>query len=167
MENVFLNLLERYRIWRLSLNKDERFLHYCLIFQFNNSKSIQILSIGYNYVIKKKNSDGIKLIPIHAEEDAINKLQNFNSSISSSRKVHLLVVRISENVKNDKVYNSKPCSNCISLMHDKIEKKGYNLKNIYYSFESFDIKSSIIKKKFQELYSDPHKHITVYYKHLN
>ena len=73
-------VLEKFKIWRLSQNRDERYIHYCLIFQFNNSKSINVLSVGYNYVVNNKDKKGIKLIPVHAEEDAINKLPHFNRS---------------------------------------------------------------------------------------
>lgn len=157
-------VLEKFKTWRLSQSKDEKFIHYCILFQFNNSKSLNVISIGYNHVVNNKDPKGFKLIPVHAEEDAINKLPYFDQTSSNCRKINMLVVRISEN--NNRLYNSKPCANCIAVMNKKIIKKGFNLKDVYYSVDDSE-GGDIKKQKFQNLYDEPDKHYSVYYRSLN
>ena len=49
--------------------------------------------------------------------------------------------------KSNKLQNSKPCVNCIRMMKTLPEKKGYRIKNIYYS----DNNGSIIKTSIKNL----------------
>lgn len=148
-------------------NKEEHRIHYCVIFNYNKnvSKSINILSIGYNYLVKNnfKNNEKIKYIPVHAEEDAINKLPKYGKYLKD-RNIYMLVVRITKT--NEKLYNSKPCSNCIKVINEKITKKGYNIKDIFYSVEN-NSDGTINKQKFIDLYNDPNKHISTYYSFIN
>ena len=72
---------------------------------------------------------------VHAERDAINKLKPLERK-NNLETIDLLVIRMS---KHNKLLNSKPCANCIENMKHLPKKKGYNLKNIYYSNENGDI----------------------------
>ena len=72
---------------------------------------------------------------VHAEHDAINKLKPLERK-NHLETINLLVIRIS---KHNKLLNSKPCANCIQNMKNLPKKKGYNIKNIYYSNENGDI----------------------------
>lgn len=86
---------------------------------------------------------------IHAEHDAINKLKPLYRK-KRLESINLLVIRFS---KNNKLQNSKPCVNCIQNMKNLPEKKGYKIKNIYYSNDNGDI----IKSSLQILESEkPH-----------
>lgn len=83
---------------------------------------------------------------IHAEHDAINKLKPLNRN-KHPQVVNILVVRFS---KNYKLQNSKPCANCIENMKVLPEKKGYRIKNIYYSNENGEIIKSNLKNLEKE-----------------
>lgn len=92
---------------------------------------------------------------IHAEHAAINKLK------PSYRKkrlqtINLLVIRIS---KNNKLQSSKPCTNCIQNMKTLPEKKGYKIKNVYYSNNDGDI----VKSNFQILEKEE-QHLSRFYR---
>ena len=112
---------------------------------------VSILSFGFNQV---GDVDG-NVPGIHAEHAAINKLK------PSYRKkrlqtINLLVIRIS---KNNKLQNSKPCTNCIQNMKILPEKKGYKIKNVYYSNNDGDI----IKSNFQILEKEE-QHLSRFYR---
>lgn len=108
------------------------------------------MSIGYNKYgnIYKKDAG------IHAEEDALLKLRKNNNNKLES--IHLLVIRIST---NNKLQSSKPCSACLKVMNILPIKKGYKIKNIYYS----DGKNNIVKTKLSSLEKEE-KHYTKYYR---
>lgn len=90
-----------------------------------------ILSFGFNQMGDiYGNEPGI-----HAEHDAINKLKPLRRK-KHLENINLLVIRIS---KYNKLLNSKPCANCINLIKILPEKKGYRIKNIYYSNDNGDI----------------------------
>ena len=72
---------------------------------------------------------------IHAEVDAINHLKE----TTKRKKVNLFVFRT--NNKADKLLMAKPCDNCMRYINTNIEKKGYRLKNIFYS----DYDGNIVK----------------------
>jgi len=169
--NGVLYLINKFSTKRISYSNGDKFLHFCILFQFTNSKSTNVLSYGFNYnkEVNYINSQ-IKIIPVHAEEDAINKLPKIDIKKNKNRNIYVLVVRISSNIDN-KLYNSKPCSNCIKLLNTNIEKKGYNLKNIYYSVnQNSDIVDNlghITCKKINDLINDPDQHTTLYYKYCN
>lgn len=86
---------------------------------------------------------------IHAEHDAINKLKPLSRN-KHLKNINMLVIRFS---KNYKIQNSKPCANCIKTMKTLPEKKGYRIKNIYYSNQNGEIvKSNINKLENEELH---------------
>jgi hypothetical protein len=113
----------------------------------NILKKANILSFGFN---RMGDIDG-KKPGIHAEQDAINKLKPL---VIKKRQINinLLVIRFS---KNNKIGNSKPCANCIHMMKIMPQKKGYKIKNIYYSDDQGNIvKSSLnILEKEEQHYS--------------
>jgi cytidine deaminase len=78
---------------------------------------------------------------IHAEHDAINGLKPLRRK-KHLQNVNILVVRLS---KNNRLQNSKPCANCIETMNILPEKKGYRIKNVYYSNENGEIVKSNLK----------------------
>jgi cytidine deaminase len=108
-------------------------------------KKANILSFGFNML----GDDYGNQPGIHAEHDAINRLKPLRRN-KHLQNVNILVVRLS---KNNKLKNSKPCANCIENMNVLPEKKGYRIRNIYYSNENGEIvKSSLQKLKREELH---------------
>ena len=86
---------------------------------------------------------------IHAEHDAINKLKPLQHK-KHLQLINMLVIRLS---KNNKIQNSKPCANCIKNMKILPKKKGYRIKNIYYSNDNGEIiKTSLKKLENEELH---------------
>jgi hypothetical protein len=65
----------------------------------------------------------------HAEVDAINKLVPLRNN-SKLCKVSLMVIRVN---RSGNLSNSMPCTNCANYMKTVAVKKGYKIKNIYYS----------------------------------
>lgn len=92
---------------------------------------------------------------IHAEHDAINKLKPLTRK-KHLQNINLLVIRLS---KNNKLQNSKPCANCINKIKILPEKKGYKIKNIYYS----DDDGKIVKSNLKTLENDE-LHYSRYYR---
>ncbi len=112
-------------------------LHVYLKGKIANSMKINILSYGFNMDSNKsKNDPGI-----HAEHDAINKLKPVRRK-KHLHNVNILVVRLS---KNNKLQNSKPCANCLNKLKILPEKKGYKIRNIYYSNDNGEIIKSNLK----------------------
>lgn len=113
---------------------------------------INILSIGVN-----RGGDILGNSPgIHAEHDAINKIKPIYEC-KKLQNINLLVIRLS---KQKKLQSSKPCINCIYKMKSLPERKGYKIKNIYYSNESGDI----VKTNLSSLEKET-PHYSTYYKH--
>ena len=108
-------------------------------------KKANILSFGFNMVGDiYGNEPGI-----HAEHDAINKLKPLTRN-KHLQNINILVIRLS---KNNRLQSSKPCANCINKMKILPEKKGYRIKNIYYSDNNGEIiKSSIKNLENEELH---------------
>jgi hypothetical protein len=105
-------------------------------------KKINILSFGFNMTGDySKNDPGI-----HAEHDAINRLKPLHRK-KHLHNVNILVIRIS---KNNKLQSSQPCANCIETMKRLPEKKGYRIRNIYYSNENGEILKSNLKNLEKE-----------------
>jgi hypothetical protein len=129
--------------------------HVSCILQGNlNFEKARILSFGVNHM---GDSDGIKP-GVHAEHDAINKLQPLKHK-KKLESINLLVVRLS--TKN-KLQSSKPCFNCIEMMKFLPITKGYKIHNIYYS----DGEENIVKISLQKLETEE-KHYSKYYKRRN
>lgn len=90
----------------------------------------------------KKASD--KGTPVHAEVDAINKLKPFPLNRKRLKKVSIVIVRFSVFCE---LRCSKPCIKCLSAIVKQLPKKGYILKDVYYS----DIDDQIHKKNIKDL----------------
>jgi deoxycytidylate deaminase len=106
----------------------------------NKAISGKIISFGQNYYLT--NSIG-KIYTIHAEHDAINKLPYTKKKMT----INLLVVRFT---KNNKLCMSKPCDQCINNIHNLAPKKGYIVKNIYYSTSEETIEKTSLTRLKQE-----------------
>jgi len=114
-------------------------------------KKANILSFGFNRIGDVNANDP----GIHAEHDAINKLKPLYRK-KKLESINIIVIRFS---KNNKLQNSKPCANCIKTMKILPEKKGYKIKNIYYSNENGQIiKTNLTNLEKEEL------HFTRYYR---
>lgn len=119
----------------------------------NVLKKANILSFGFNRMGDINGNEA----GIHAEHDAINKLKPLEKK-KKLEPINLLVIRFS---KNNKIQNSKPCANCIKNMKILPKKKGYIIKNIYYSNDFGEIVKSNLKKLDSE-----EKHFSRYYKSI-
>lgn len=119
--------------------------HACCIVQGKEpyyEKGYNVLSYGFNMLGDiSGNQPGI-----HAEHDAINRLKPLTRK-KHLQNINMLVIRIS---KINKLQNSKPCANCIEIMRLLPEKKGYRIKNIFYSDEN----GNIIKSNLKNLEND-------------
>ena len=114
-------------------------------------KKNEILSFGVNQI-----ADSDLILPgIHAELDAINKLQPLKYK-KILEPISILVIRMS--TKN-KLQSSKPCANCIESMKNYPIKKGYKIQNVYYS----DSEGNIIKTSLTKL-DDEEKHYSAFYR---
>lgn len=100
-------------------------------------KKANILSFGFN----RMGSLNGKEAGIHAEHDAINKLKPLDRK-KKLEPINLLVIRFS---KNNKLQNSKPCAICIQTMKTLPQKKGYMIRNVYYSDDNGEIIKSNLK----------------------
>lgn len=110
-----------------------------------NFKKTNILTYGFNM----DGNSSVNTPGIHAEQDAINKLKPLKRK-KHLQNINILVIRFS---KINKLQNSKPCANCIEIMKCLPEKKGYRIKNIYYSNEKGEIiKSSLLNLEKEELH---------------
>lgn len=117
-------------------------------------KKANILSFGFNRMGDINGNDP----GVHAEHDAINKLKPIERK-KKLESINLLVIRFS---KNNKIQNSKPCAKCIQTMKILPEKKGYKIKNIYYSNDNGEIvKSSLNNLEKEDL------HYSRYYRNKN
>lgn len=103
----------------------------------NALKKANILSFGFNRMGDINGNEA----GVHAEHDAINKLKPLERK-KKLESINLLVIRFS---KNNKLQNSKPCANCIQTLKTLPEKKGYKIKNIFYSNDNGDIVKSNLK----------------------
>lgn len=125
----------------------------CLCSNFNHiscvleGKKLQVLTLGINII-----NDNLKKPGIHAEQAALSKLVPLKNK--NIKKINILVIKIS---KKNKLQSSKPCLKCIDIMKD-LPKKGYYVKNIYYS----DTNGNIIKKTLKQL-DNEEKHVSQYY----
>lgn len=130
------------------------FNHIACIFKGNylSNKSVNVLSYGIN-----KFNFNNRLPCTHAEHDALMKLPNGNIK-NNGRNINILVVRLT---KLNKLQNSKPCQNCIQKMKTIPIKKGYKVKNIFYS----DTYGEIVKTTLTKL-EDDEQHHSRFYRHM-
>jgi cytidine deaminase len=121
----------------------------------NALKKVRILSNGFNQMggFNKMGELDTNNPGVHAEEDAINKLKpnpKMSKNNKNLEKVDMLVIRFS---RNNKLQESKPCANCIQHIKQLPYKKGYKIKNIYYSNNNGDIvKTTLSKLENEELH---------------
>lgn len=94
---------------------------------FKDKKFDNRLSFGSNSFYHHQHSTQPYRKSIHAEVDAIYKLQNNNNNV---KKINIMVIRIT---KTGKLCNSKPCEQCIRDLKILVPKKGYKLEWIFYS----------------------------------
>jgi hypothetical protein len=143
--------------------------HLSVTFFENTNSNINPLSYGMNQFYTQNHNhnhnQNINSCSIHAECDALNKLQFKNERF---HKISLLVIRINNRIiiEDDKIKslnlgNSKPCIKCIQSMYN-VQAKGYKIINVYYS----DADGNIIKRKFGNLLHDPNYHVSRYYKNV-
>ncbi len=116
-------------------------------------KKVKILSYGINYI---GDSKGINP-GIHAEVDALNKLNNIKSK-NKLQNINLIVIRLS---KKNKLQSSKPCINCLNTLNHLPKKKGYRIKNIYYSNHD----DTIIKTTITDLLNE-NCHVSSFFRRL-
>lgn len=117
-------------------------------------KKANILSFGFN---KMGDINGSQA-GTHAEHDAINKLKPLEKK-KHLEGINMLVIRLS---KNNRLQNSKPCANCIRMMRILPEKKGYKIRNIYYSNDNGEIVKSSLKSLENE-----EQHYSRFYRQKN
>lgn len=96
----------------------------CIKGNITNGK-VNILSFGENKYSPTTNLESVRS-SIHAEQNAINKLPSSKNLI----KINMLVLRFT---KKYTLSMSKPCSKCLHHMTNFSPKKGYIIKNVYYS----------------------------------
>ena len=95
-----------------------------------------ILSFGQNHYPSNSNNN---THTIHAEHDAINKLPFKRRKTS----VNMLVLRFT---KTYKLCMSKPCDQCVHRMIHLFPKKGYIIKDVYYSNANGKIEKTTLTK---------------------
>lgn len=117
----------------------------------NVLKKANILSFGFNKMGDISGNEA----GVHAEHDAINKLKPLYRK-KRLESINLLVIRFS---KSNKLQNSKPCAICIQTMKTLPEKKGYRIKNIYYSNDN----GEIVKNSLNNLENED-KHYSRFYR---
>jgi hypothetical protein len=114
-------------------------------------KKLKILSFGVNQMGDEEGKNP----GIHAEKDALNKLNNVKHK-KNLTSINLLVIRVS---KKNILQSSKPCNNCIETMKIFPNKKGYKIQYIYYS----DGLGNIIKTNIATLENEE-KHYSKFYR---
>ena len=115
--------------------------HICCLYKSTpHLDKANIVSIGINQI------HGTHYLQrVHAECDAILKLKKLRRKKPIC--LNLLVIRISS---TKKLQTSKCCKHCIQLLKKMPLKKGYIIKNIYYSNQ----KEEIIKTTLPQLEKD-------------
>ena len=107
------------------------------------------LNYAFNYYdVNKKGG-------IHAEINCINTLRVNNKNPIA---ISIFVCRIS--IKdNCLIFSmSKPCKHCIDKMQNIANKKGYNIKNVYFTNNLGNVE----KEKYKDLLNSTDKHISRY-----
>jgi hypothetical protein len=117
----------------------------------NKNNPDNILSVGINFY-KSSLTD----CSTHAERNALDKLPTVKK-LKRLVKIDILVIRTSS---TGVLGMSKPCSKCISDMSIYPQRKGYSIRNIYYSGED----GEIICTNLAALLSSDDKHVSRYYR---
>ena len=116
-------------------------------------KKVKILSYGVNKIGNVKGTQP----GTHAEVDALLKLIPKNSK-GRLENINLIVIRVS---RKNKLQTSKPCIKCIQSMMYISQKKGYRIKDIFYS----DQNDNIVKSNLNSLMNDE-IHLSSFFRHL-
>lgn len=96
----------------------------------------------------------------HAEINAINNLVHHSANKKHLTKIDLLVIRTTN---TGKLGMSKPCIKCIIDLSTLPQKRGYILKNIFYSGQD----GTIIKTNLKSLIETKDYHMSRYYLNHN
>ncbi len=116
---------------------------------------LKVLSYGINTY---NNPWGVGTI--HAEANAINNLPPHSNKKKNLKKVNILVIKTSP---TGKIGISKPCIKCIMNMMTLPIKRGYIIKDVYYS----DYYGNIVKTNLKILSTDDNYHVSRFYKAHN
>lgn len=117
-------------------------------------KKANILSYGFNKMGDLSGNEA----GIHAEYDAISNLKPLQIK-KKLKSINMIIIRMS---KYNKLQSSKPCTMCIKNMKNLPVKKGYIIKNIYYSDEN----GNIIKSNLRSL-ENSEQHYSRFYRNHN
>jgi cytidine deaminase len=147
----YIELCKNKRIECMKKSTKMEFLHSAIIFNHKNFN--KIINYGEN-----KQRLTYCHSSIHAEESSILKLKPLNNSRNRLKNIDILVLRVSKGGYS--LGNSKPCLHCINTMNNLAKKKGYNVKDIYYSCSN----NTIIKTTLTKLINDPNIHISKFYR---
>lgn len=112
-----------------------------------------ILSYGINIY------DNIGYGTVHAEANAIENLPN-NLHKKTLKKINILVIRTSNNCK---IGISKPCRKCVLDLSVMPQRKGYIVKDIYYSKND----GLIEQIKLKQLINDDNNYVSRYYRQFH
>lgn len=123
-----------------------------LLFLQGKIAKCNILSYGINKYINTFTQK-----TIHAESNAIQKLPFNTKNKRYLKKINIFIIRTS-NTGN--IGMSKPCINCIHDICNLPQKKGYIIKNIYYS----DSNGNIIHTNINKIITEGNFHTTKYHR---
>ena len=115
-------------------------------------RALKVLSYGINMY---DNTRGVGTT--HAEANAIKNLPPMPRNRHHLKRIDMLVIRTSQ---SGKIGMSKPCIKCILDMLTIPQKRGYIIKDIYYS----DANGKIIKTSLKHIVEEGNFHITRFYK---
>src|SRR5439155_24929291 len=93
--------------------------HYAIPFFGIKNENLKWLTIGVSHLIQNSMS-------VHAEMDAITKMNKYLKVMSTKEKLNLLVVRLT---KTGVICESRPCYHCLV----RLQKYCDNINYIYYS----------------------------------
>ncbi len=94
---------------------------------------------------------------VHAEEQALLKLKTNTKRVKMA--INVVVIRVST---TNRLQPSKPCASCIQKMRKLSDKKGYRIRDIWYS----DRENKLVKTTLEILENEENKHITKYYRNV-
>jgi hypothetical protein len=94
---------------------------------------------------------------VHAEEEALLKLKTNTKRVKTQ--INVVVIRVS---MTNRLQPSKPCESCIKKMRALSNKKGYKIREIWYS----DKDNKLTKTTLEILEKEENKHITKYYRNV-
>jgi len=113
------------------------------------------MSYGWNQYYNSNNDR-----TIHAEVSSILNLPPLVNTKKNLKKINILVIKTTH---TGKIGSSKPCMYCINNMNNLPQKKGYQLKKIFYS----DVNGDIIETTLKHLSESDEVHIPKWYKRVD